>query len=183
MVADAERLGPMLTGRADPRITRLGRVLRLSRLDELPQLLNVVKGDMSLVGPRPEVPSLVAAYTPAERGVLEVRPGIIGPTQLRWLDEAERYPAGVDPARYYVENMLPAKLRSDLAYVRTRSMVSDLWLMLRVPFALGRVLARAWGQGPDRAGGPSRGIAAPGGPPPKTPAARPGGVTTAREHR
>jgi lipopolysaccharide/colanic/teichoic acid biosynthesis glycosyltransferase len=138
MVADADRRGPSLTQRSDTRITRLGRVLRPLRLDELPQLFNVVKGDMSLVGPRPEVPSLVARYTGGEREVLSVRPGLAGPTHLAWLDEAERYPEGVDAVEYYVAQMLPDKLRRDLEYVRTRSFLTDVWWLLRVPPALVR---------------------------------------------
>jgi lipopolysaccharide/colanic/teichoic acid biosynthesis glycosyltransferase len=143
MLADPDRRGPPLTRRDDPRVTRLGRVLRPLRLDELPQLFNVLRGDMSLVGPRPEVPSIVARYTSAERQVLSVRPGLVGPTHLAWLDEAERYPEGIDPVEYYVAHMLPEKLRSDLEYLRTRSLLTDLWCLTRVPAALlGNALRR-----------------------------------------
>lgn len=136
MLADADRTGSPLTGRNDPRVTRLGRVLRPSRLDELPQLFNVLRGDMSLVGPRPEVPSIVDRYTRVERQVLSVRPGLVGPTHVAWLDETERYPEGVDPVEYYIAHMLPEKLRSDLEYVRTRSLLTDFWCLARVPAAL-----------------------------------------------
>jgi lipopolysaccharide/colanic/teichoic acid biosynthesis glycosyltransferase len=135
MVADGDR-GPSLTRRDDARMTRLGRVLRRLRLDELPQLLNIVRGDMTLVGPRPELPSIVARYTTEERAVLSVRPGLVGPTQLAWLDESERYPDGADPLAYYLEHILPAKLRGDLEYLRRRSLVTDVQCVLRVPFAL-----------------------------------------------
>jgi len=136
MLLDADRRGAPLTGRDDPRITRLGRVLRPLRFDELPQLFNVLRGDMSLVGPRPELPSIVDRYTSEERQVLGVRPGLVGPTQLAWLDESERYPEGADPVEHYVAHVLPQKLRSDLEYLRTRSPLSDIWCLMRVPPAL-----------------------------------------------
>ena len=143
MVVDAERLGPPVTANADPRITRVGRILRLLRLDELPQLVNVLKGEMSLVGPRPEVPSVVEQYTQAQLEILEVKPGITGPTQLSWLDESERYPPGVGPYEHYTKNFLHQKLQSDLVYVRTRSLRSDVWYLMQTPAAIGRaVLSR-----------------------------------------
>jgi lipopolysaccharide/colanic/teichoic acid biosynthesis glycosyltransferase len=132
-----DRPGPPLTRREDDRVTRAGRLLRPCRLDELPQLWNVVRGEMSLVGPRPELPSIVARYRPEDRRVLEVRPGLIGPTQLAWLDEAERCPPDADPLDYYLEHVLPEKLRSDLHYVRTRSLRTDAWCLVRTPFVLG----------------------------------------------
>ena len=140
MVIDAERLGPPLTGSADPRVTRVGKFLRLVRLDELPQLLNVLKGEMSLVGPRPEVPSVVEQYTPEQREVLEVKPGITGPTQLSWLDESERYPSGVDPYQHYNEHFIHEKLQSDLEYVRTRSVRKDLWLLIQTPLVIAKTI-------------------------------------------
>ena len=125
MIADGERRGPPLTQKDDVRLTKFGRMLRQLRLDELPQLLNIARGDMALIGPRPEVPSFVEKYTAEERAVLSVRPGLLGPTQLAWLDESERYPDGVaDSVAYYVEHILPKKLRDDLEYVRRRSLVS-----------------------------------------------------------
>lgn len=138
MSPDADRRGPALTTRADARVTRVGRVLRPLGLDELPQLFNVIAGDMSLVGPRPELPSIVARYTEEEREVLDVRPGLMGPTALGWLNESDRYPDGVDPVDYYVEHILPAKLRSDREYLRVRSPLTDLACLLRVPLALAR---------------------------------------------
>jgi FlaA1/EpsC-like NDP-sugar epimerase/lipopolysaccharide/colanic/teichoic acid biosynthesis glycosyltransferase/ActR/RegA family two-component response regulator len=136
MVDLADRIGPQLTGSNDDRITRFGRWLRRLRVDEIPQLLNVLKGDMSLVGPRPEVPSIVARYSDAQRAVLDVRPGITGPTQLTWLDEAEQYPRDVDRTEYYVRHILPPKLESDLTYVATRSLTGDVGYMLRTPLVL-----------------------------------------------
>jgi lipopolysaccharide/colanic/teichoic acid biosynthesis glycosyltransferase len=128
--------GQAITGKADPRTTRIGRLTRPLRIDELPQLFNVLTGDMSLVGPRPESPEFVAAYTAEQRQVLALRPGITGPTQLAWLGESDRFPPGVDPARYYIGTMLPEKLQSDLRYLRTRTLAGDLGYLIRTPFCL-----------------------------------------------
>jgi lipopolysaccharide/colanic/teichoic acid biosynthesis glycosyltransferase len=106
------------------------------RIDELPQLLNVLNGDMSLVGPRPEAPEFVEAYTAEQRQVLALRPGITGPTQLTWMGESEMFPPGVDPAQYYVRTMLPAKLQSDLRYLRTRTLMGDIGYLIQTPFRL-----------------------------------------------
>jgi lipopolysaccharide/colanic/teichoic acid biosynthesis glycosyltransferase/nucleoside-diphosphate-sugar epimerase len=145
MVATAEASGPPMTGRADARVTRVGRWLRRSRLDELPQLWNVLMGEMSLVGPRPEVPAAVDRYTPAQREVLRVKPGLTGPTQLAWLNESDRYPAGVDVFEYYTSHLLPEKLESDLAYVREHSLGSDLFHLVRTPYVVARaLLADVW---------------------------------------
>jgi len=130
MVENASAIGPRLTQKRDPRITRIGQVLRWLKLDELPQLINVLRGDMSLVGPRPEDPHFVALYTPEQRRVLSVRPGIVGPSQILGRDELEKYPDGVvDTERYYVEHILPEKLETDLAYVRSCSLAGDLRLI------------------------------------------------------
>jgi lipopolysaccharide/colanic/teichoic acid biosynthesis glycosyltransferase len=128
--------GPAITGKKDPRTTRIGRLIRPMRIDELPQLFNVLKGDMSLVGPRPEAPEFVEAYTPEQRQVLALRPGITGPTQLAWMGESEMFPPGVDPAEYYVRTMLPAKLQSDLRYLRSRTLVRDIGYLIQTPFRL-----------------------------------------------
>jgi lipopolysaccharide/colanic/teichoic acid biosynthesis glycosyltransferase len=119
-----------VTGPDDPRVTRVGRVLRRGRLDELPQLFNVLAGDMSLVGPRPEDPRFVAAYTEEQEEVLTVRPGVTSPTAIRFRDEAALLPS--DPSlrdTYYAEVVLPEKLALDLDYVRRRSFVSDLRIL------------------------------------------------------
>jgi lipopolysaccharide/colanic/teichoic acid biosynthesis glycosyltransferase/nucleoside-diphosphate-sugar epimerase len=132
MVNNAYALGPRLTQRRDPRITRIGQVLRWIKADELPQLINVFKGDMSLVGPRPEDPHFVALYTAEQRAVLSVRPGIVGPSQILGRDELEKYPEGlVDTERFYIEHILPDKLATDLNYVRSYGLVSDLKLIFR----------------------------------------------------
>ena len=136
MVAAAPRRGPAVTLDRDPRITRVGRWLRGKRLDELPQLLDVLRGRMSLVGPRPELPRFVAAY-PAElrAAVLAVRPGITDPASLAHLDEAAMLAGSADPERDYVEKILPAKLRLQAEYASRATLRSDLtvlWRTLRV---------------------------------------------------
>jgi lipopolysaccharide/colanic/teichoic acid biosynthesis glycosyltransferase len=126
---DAQRLGPRITARDDPRITRVGRILRRTKLDELPQFLNVLRGEMSLVGPRPEVPEYVALYDERQRQVLSVRPGITGPTQLIYRDEEQLLSHAHAEDRYSME-LLPRKLEMDLQYVQTQSFSWDLWLLL-----------------------------------------------------
>ena len=132
MVADAPARGPGLTIGDDARITRAGRFLRAKRLDELPQLIDVLRGDMSLVGPRPELPRYVAHYPAALRErVLAVRPGITDPSSLAYLDEAERLAAAADPEREYVEVILPAKLAAAADYADRASLVTDLGVIWR----------------------------------------------------
>jgi len=143
MVADAERVGPQLTRDADPRVTRVGAYLRRSKLDELPQLLDVVRGDMSLVGPRPEVPRYVALYPPEVRElVLSVRPGITDTASVRYRDESAQLAAGTDPERLYIESIMPHKLELCVEYVRTRSLAGDIMIVVRTVAALVRPGAR-----------------------------------------
>ncbi len=131
-------LGPQITIGADPRITRAGAWLRRSKLDELPQLIDVLRGDMSLVGPRPELPQYVALY-PEElkRKVLSVRPGITDPVSVEFADEAERLARAADPEREYVEVLLPAKLRAAAAYAEHATLWSDLRVIGRTLRLLG----------------------------------------------
>lgn len=137
MVADAAQRGPGLTIGDDARITRVGRFLRAKRLDELPQLIDVLRGDMSLVGPRPELPRYVAHYPAALRErVLAVRPGITDPASLAHLDEAERLAAAADPEREYVEAILPAKLAAAADYADHASLATDLGVIWRTLRAL-----------------------------------------------
>src|SRR3989440_4953038 len=107
MVADAERLGPGATAHDDPRVTRFGRRLRRSKLDELPQLINVVRGEMSFVGPRPEIPELADRYSPLFRRLLRLRPGVTSPAYLAYRNEEKLI--GTDPSRY-ADVILPEKL-------------------------------------------------------------------------
>jgi len=128
MVVGADQVGPRLTYRGDPRVTPIGRFLRKSRLDELPQLINVLMGEMSLVGPRPEDPLYVARYTDEQREVLSVRPGITGLSQLRYHNEASLLD-GADLDRRYMEVILPIKLALDRDYIRRRSFSFDLKIL------------------------------------------------------
>jgi FlaA1/EpsC-like NDP-sugar epimerase/lipopolysaccharide/colanic/teichoic acid biosynthesis glycosyltransferase len=129
MVVGADKMGPGITIDADPRITPLGRWLRSHRLDELPQLWNVLNGNMSLVGPRPEDPRYVALYTPEQREVLSAKPGITGPTQITFRNEPERLHHAADPEAIYLQEIMPAKLATDLEYVRRRTVWSDLGVL------------------------------------------------------
>jgi lipopolysaccharide/colanic/teichoic acid biosynthesis glycosyltransferase len=122
--------GPRVTGPGDPRVTPIGRILRRYRLDELPQLINVVRGEMSLVGPRPEDPAFVDTTNPLHRRVFAAKPGITGLAQLQFHDEAELL-NGVDPDRHYREEILPAKLRLDAEYLDRRTTRLDLEILLR----------------------------------------------------
>jgi lipopolysaccharide/colanic/teichoic acid biosynthesis glycosyltransferase len=125
------------TGPDDPRVTPYGRWLRSTSIDELPQLLNVLRGEMSLVGPRPEVPEFVACYTDTERAeVLSLRPGLTDPAALAFLDEERMLSAQVDPSTYYVEAILPQKIRLYRDYVRERSIWLDLKLIFRTLSAI-----------------------------------------------
>ncbi len=137
MVVDAPERGLGLTVGDDPRITRVGRWLRDRRLDELPQLIDVLKGDMSLVGPRPELPRYVARY-PADlrERVLALRPGLTDPVSLAHLDEGARLAQAADPEREYVEVLLPAKLEAAADYARHASLRSDVGVLLRTLRAL-----------------------------------------------
>ena len=135
MRADAGGL-PLTVG-ADARITRAGRWLRRTRLDELPQLLDVLAGHMSLVGPRPEVPRYVALYPPALRDrALAVRPGITDPASLEHLDEAALLAAAADPEREYVERILPRKVAQAAAYAERATLASDVAVLARTARAL-----------------------------------------------
>ena len=130
--------GRQITVGADPRITRSGRWLRASKLDELPQLLNVLKGEMSFVGPRPEVPRYVALYTEEERRVLELRPGITDLASIKYRDEAEILARAADPERAYVDEVMRDKLRINLEYAARAGLWADLGVILKTVGALVR---------------------------------------------
>ncbi|HXC49253.1 MAG TPA: sugar transferase [Candidatus Limnocylindrales bacterium] len=131
MIVGAYRSGARLTVKRDPRITAVGHFLRWTKLDELPQLLNVLLGDMSFVGPRPEDPYFTNFYAPRFRGVLEVKPGIIGPSQMDGRDEIEKYPDGCENVEeFYIQHILPEKLARDLAYVEGATLWGDLRFLI-----------------------------------------------------
>lgn len=139
MAVDAPARGPQITVGADPRITRAGQVLRRTKLDELPQLWDVLRGAMSLVGPRPEVPKYVALYPEEMRQLLlSVRPGITDLASLQYRDESVVLAAAADPERAYVEQVLPAKLALSSRYVREATLLGDLRLILATLSALRR---------------------------------------------
>jgi lipopolysaccharide/colanic/teichoic acid biosynthesis glycosyltransferase len=140
MVVGADRMGSNVSPAGDPRVTRLGRFLRRWYLDELPQLFNVFRGDMSLVGPRPETPEFVALLAPEERRVLTVRTGIAGPATLTFMDEADILAAAPDPVEYYETTMVHDRVRADLAYLDHRSLAYDLGLLFRQVAAIARRL-------------------------------------------
>jgi lipopolysaccharide/colanic/teichoic acid biosynthesis glycosyltransferase len=129
----------------DPRITQIGHLLRRVRLDELPQLLNILKGEMSVVGPRPEVPKYVALYDDEQRQVLAVKPGLTDPATIRYRNEAELLDGADDPDRVYIEEVMPEKLRINLAYLAERSTAKDLGVFLQTLLTLAK--DRAEGDG------------------------------------
>ncbi len=137
MVDDPAAAGPKLTLADDARVTRCGRLLRRCRLDELPQLLDVLQGHMSLVGPRPELPRFVAHYPEALRAaVLSVRPGLTDPAAIAHLDEAALLAGAADPEQAYIERILPTKLRLQADYAARATLWSDLGVLLRTLRAL-----------------------------------------------
>jgi len=130
MTADAPRQGGPITVGDDPRITRIGRLLRKAHLDEMPQLVNVLKGDMSLVGPRPEVPRYVEMFRDDYEEILRVRPGITDIASIEYRDEPAILGAAGDPEREYVERVLPDKIRLAKQYIARRSLCFDIRLIL-----------------------------------------------------
>lgn len=154
MVADADRSGVWSTAADDRRITRVGRVLRAYKLDEIPQLVNVLRGEMSIVGPRPQVPADVAKYTAEERELLSVRPGITDRASLRFRNEAEILSGHADPDAAYDRLIRPEKSRLALEYVRSRSLRTDLRIIRdTIRVALGLPGAPPPAPLPERSGG------------------------------
>ncbi|HXO04851.1 MAG TPA: sugar transferase [Candidatus Sulfotelmatobacter sp.] len=131
MVMNAHKLGGPSSSADDPRITRMGRFLRRYKLDELPQLLNVLKGEMSLVGPRPEVVEEVLLYNAEEKGLLAVRPGITDWASILFRNEGEILRGSSDPHAAYREKIRPEKIRLGLEYVRRRSFTTDFKIILK----------------------------------------------------
>jgi lipopolysaccharide/colanic/teichoic acid biosynthesis glycosyltransferase len=129
MVRDAPQRGGALTSSGDPRITRVGSFLRKTKIDELPQLINVLKGDMSLVGPRPEVRRYVDLFRTHYRTILTVRPGITDPASLKYRDESAILARSANPEEIYLSQILPDKLRLAEDYVRRSSLSLDLALI------------------------------------------------------
>lgn len=130
MYTDADKRGLITIGAHDARVTRAGYYIRKYKLDELPQLINVLLGDMSFVGPRPEVRKYVDLYTPEQRHVLDVRPGITDAASIRYRNENELLAAQADPNEYYINVIMQDKLRINLEYVHQHSLVGDLRLIM-----------------------------------------------------
>jgi len=131
MVQNADKLGSASTPEDDFRVTRIGRVLRRYKLDELPQLLNVIKGEMSLVGPRPQVLWAVERYTAEEKSVLSVRPGITDYASLKFRNEGEILAGSTDPDKDYFEKIHPEKMRLSLEYVHNQSVWLDCKIIVQ----------------------------------------------------
>lgn len=131
MVVDAEKLGKQITVGNDNRITKIGAFLRKYKLDELPQLINVFKGDMSLVGPRPEVPRYVKLYNEEQKKVLDVKPGITDLASIRYRDENDLL-GGVDnPEEFYINTIMPDKLALNLEYISKNNIFFDIYIILK----------------------------------------------------
>jgi len=130
MRSGSDKSGLLTVGERDSRITRIGYYLRRSKCDELPQLINVLFGDMSLVGPRPEVRKYVDLYTAEQKKVLSVRPGITEHASIEYSDENERLGKAEDPEQVYIHEIMPAKLQLNLKYIEEQSLVTDLKIIL-----------------------------------------------------
>jgi lipopolysaccharide/colanic/teichoic acid biosynthesis glycosyltransferase len=135
MVVDAPKLGgPLTQGSRDPRITAVGRVLRRTKVDELPQLWNVLVGEMSFVGPRPEVAKYVDLFRDDYAEILQIRPGITDPASIKYRDEAAELEKGDDPETEYIRRILPDKIALAKQYLRERSFGYDLRIIWRTAF-------------------------------------------------
>jgi lipopolysaccharide/colanic/teichoic acid biosynthesis glycosyltransferase len=141
MVNGADRLGGSVTGPRDPRVTTVGRLLRATKIDELPQFFNLLVGDLTLVGPRPEVSWIVKLYSSEQRETLKVKPGITSPGTLYYTtDQVHRIPQGMDAEDFYTQHLLGEKLRIDLEYLRRRTALSDCRVILETTRLLAKRL-------------------------------------------
>ena len=131
MVVGAEKIGALVTEGGDPRMTAIGRVLRNTKIDELPQLWNVLKGDMSFVGPRPQVPRYIERLSPAQREMLQHRPGITDMATLKFRNEQALLAGAADVDDFYIRYCLPRKIALNLQYARRASLLYDIWIILQ----------------------------------------------------
>jgi lipopolysaccharide/colanic/teichoic acid biosynthesis glycosyltransferase len=138
MGVNAESKGQLTTGGNDSRITRVGHFLRRYKLDELPQLLNVLLGDMSLVGPRPEVRRYVDLYTPEQQQVLSIKPGLTDYASIKYVDESELLAKAENPEQFYIETVMPDKLAINLKYIKSRSLAMDMGILFKT---IGKILS------------------------------------------
>lgn len=138
MKKDADKTGLLTVGEKDTRITAAGQFLRKYKLDELPQLFNVLKGDMSIVGPRPEVRKYVALYSTEQKKVLTVLPGITDHASIAYSNENEILAQSKDPEQYYIQEVMPAKLKLNLEYVQNNTFAGDMGIILKT---IGKILS------------------------------------------
>jgi len=131
MRQDSDKLGQLTVGMRDPRITRSGYFIRKYKLDEFPQFLNVLKGEMSIVGPRPEVKEFVDLYTNEQRKILNVKPGITDYASLEYFKENELLGLSDDPRKIYVEEIMPAKIQLNMKYIQHPGLLNDIKIMWR----------------------------------------------------
>jgi lipopolysaccharide/colanic/teichoic acid biosynthesis glycosyltransferase len=137
MKVNSSSLGPAITQKADPRITRVGKILREIKVDEIPQLWNVIRGDMSLVGPRPEDPRYVEKYNEEQRKVLLVRPGLSSPASIEYRHEEKLLSRQADNLEdYYVHQVMPRKLKIDLDYVENQSLIRDVAICFKTAYTI-----------------------------------------------
>lgn len=136
MVTDAEKIGGPSTADDDPRVTHIGHVLRKTKLDEVPQLINVLRGEMSIVGPRPEVPQYVALFTEEEKTILSVRPGMTDWASIWDVDEGALLAGSANPEQVYLQRIRPEKTRLQMEYARRRSMLVDLQIIAQTAAVL-----------------------------------------------
>lgn len=136
MVVNADKIGTDLTPKGDPRVTKFGKFLRKTKLDELPQLIDVIKGDMSLVGPRPESPMYAKYYNERQKRVLSVRPGIVGPAQIIYRHEELLLRDKTDPDEYYIKELMPKKLEIDLEYLDRQNFLYDIKIIFKTFWAV-----------------------------------------------
>ena len=130
MVVDADKKGLITVGGRDPRITRSGYFIRKYKLDELPQLINVLVGDMSLVGPRPEVRKYVELYTDEQQKVLSVKPGITDYASIEYMDENEILGKSNDPEKTYIEEIMPEKIKYNMKYIQNKNLFEYFKIIL-----------------------------------------------------
>lgn len=131
MVKDADKLGKITIGKRDPRVTNVGHFLRSYKLDELPQLLNILKGEMSVVGPRPEVEEYVNLYTEEQNKVFLAKPGLTDYASLKYINESEVLAKSSDPNKTYIEEVMPAKLELNLKYIEEQGLLTDLKIIFK----------------------------------------------------
>lgn len=131
MQAGSDKAGQITVGNNDARITGIGKVLRKLKLDEIPQLINVIKGDMSIVGPRPEVPKYVKLYSKNQLKVLSVRPGLTDLASIEYINENELLGKSENPDEDYVNEIMPKKLELNIQYIEEQTFFGDIWLIFK----------------------------------------------------